>query len=70
MTPQILPSLYDSDGHLAMPAALRGSRNILLHQNHMADQDGLARVQDEEDLLLSSTKEITCSNTHKRGPPC
>ena len=50
-TPQILPSIYGSDGRLAMPPALRGSHDILLHQNQMADQDGLNRVQDDEDLL-------------------
>ena len=33
-----------------MPAALVGSHAILLHQNEMADQDGLGRVQNDADL--------------------
>ena len=58
-TTQILPSLYGSDGRLAMPPALRGSHEILVHQNLMADQDGLTRVQDDEDLLqLRSTRAL------------
>ncbi len=55
-TPLILPSLrvsslYDSRGRLVVPAPLRGSREILLHQNEMADRDGLDRVRDDNDLL-------------------
>jgi hypothetical protein len=55
-TPVLLPSLrvsslYDSRGHLIMPAPLRGSHEILLHQNEMADRDGLARVRDDAGLL-------------------
>ncbi len=34
-----------------MPRPLYGSREILLHQNEMADCDGLNRVLDEADLL-------------------
>lgn len=53
--PSLLPpprtlALYDARGHLIVPAPLRGSREVLLHQNEMADRDGLARVQDDEDL--------------------
>ena len=54
-TTMILPSLYESDGRLAMPPALRGSHDILVRQNLMADQDGLTRVQDDEDLLRLRT---------------
>ena len=55
-TPVILPplrvaSLYDSRGRLVVPAPLRGTREILLHQNEMADRDGLDRVRDDADLL-------------------
>jgi hypothetical protein len=55
-TPVLLPSLrvsslYDNRGHLIMPAPLRGSHEILLHQNEMADRDGLARVRDDAGLL-------------------
>ncbi len=52
--PEILPSLrsplYDERGRLVIPAALKGSHEILIHQNEMADRDGLARVQDDGDL--------------------
>ncbi len=56
VTPVLLPglrvsSLYDSHGRLVVPPPLYGSREILLHQNEMADRDGLIRVQDDADLL-------------------
>jgi len=55
-TPVLLPSLrvsslYNARGRLVVPAPLRGSREILLHQNQMADQDGLDRIRDDADLL-------------------
>jgi hypothetical protein len=55
-TPVLLPSLrvsslYDTRGRLIMPAPLRGSREILLHQNEMADRDGLDRIRDQADLF-------------------
>jgi hypothetical protein len=55
-TPVLLPalrvsSLYDSRGHLMVPPPLFGSHENLLHQNQMADRDGLDRVRDEADLL-------------------
>ena len=55
-TPVILPALrvsalYDSQGHLMVPQPLYGSHDILLHQNQMADLDGLDRVRDDADLL-------------------
>ena len=34
-----------------MPAALRGTRRILVHQNTVANSEGLLRVRDDEDLL-------------------
>lgn len=54
--PVLLPALrvsalYDSRGHLILPPPLYGSHEILLHQNRMADRDGLARVRDDADLL-------------------
>ncbi len=49
-TPEILPSLYNKRGRLVMPAALKGSHEILLHQNEVADRDGVRRVQDDGDL--------------------
>jgi hypothetical protein len=55
-TPVLLPplrvaSLYDSNGHLMVPPPLFGSHENLIHQNQMADRDGLDRVRDEADLL-------------------
>jgi len=54
--PVLLPSLrvsslYDSSGRLLLPPPLYGSREILLHQNQMADRDGLDRIRDEAGLL-------------------
>jgi hypothetical protein len=51
VTPVLLPSLYDKRGHLIVPAPLYGSHDVLVHQNQMADRDGLGRVQDDADLL-------------------
>ncbi|MGP8260495.1 MAG: DUF5715 family protein [Acidobacteriaceae bacterium] len=55
-TPVILPALrvsalYDSHGHLMVPQPLYGSRENLLHQNEMANREGLGRVRDDADLL-------------------
>jgi hypothetical protein len=49
-TPEILPSLYNKRGRLVMPPAMKGSHEILLHQNEVADRDGVQRVQDDADL--------------------
>jgi len=51
LTPLRVASLYDGHGRLILPAPLYGSREVLLHQNEMADQDGLTRVRDDADLL-------------------
>ena len=48
--PVILPTLYNKRGRLIVPPALKGSHEILLHQNEMADSDGLERIRDDEDL--------------------
>ena len=50
-TPVILPSLYNKHGKLIVPRALKGSHEILLHQNEVADSEGLDRIQDDEDIL-------------------
>ena len=50
-TPVILPSLYNKRGKLIVPPALKGSHEILLHQNEVADSEGLDRIQDDEDIL-------------------
>jgi len=54
-TPVILPALrvsalYDNRGHLMVPLPLYGSHDILIHQNQMADLDGLDRVRDDAAL--------------------
>jgi hypothetical protein len=48
--PVITPVLYNKRGRLIVPPAMKGSHEILLHQNEMADRDGLDRVQDDDDL--------------------
>jgi hypothetical protein len=48
--PAITPVLYTKRGRLIVPPALKGSHEILLHQNEMADREGLDRVQDDDDL--------------------
>jgi hypothetical protein len=48
--PVILPTLYNKRGRLIVPAALKGSHEILIRQNQMADSDGLDRIHDDEDL--------------------
>lgn len=56
--PLSVTSLYDARGHLKVPRPLLGSHEILLHQNQMADHDGLLRVRDDADLadLLRAKK--------------
>jgi len=44
--PMVLPGLY-RNGRLVVPAPLKGSREILVHQNLMADDEGLERVRDD-----------------------
>ena len=48
--PAIMPALYTKRGRLIVPPAMKGSHEILLHQNEMADRDGLDRVRDDADL--------------------
>lgn len=49
-TPVILPALYNKRGRLIVPPPLRGSHEILVRQNLVADHDGLDRIQDDNDL--------------------
>jgi hypothetical protein len=49
MKPVVVP-LYTRLGKLITPAPLKGTHEILVHQNLMADQEGLARIQDDSDL--------------------
>jgi hypothetical protein len=57
-TPQIMPQLYDSGGRLNVLPAMRGSHDILVRQNVMADLDGLSRIQDDEDLDRMRAKKM------------
>jgi len=47
--PMVLPGLY-RNGRLVVPAPLKGTHEILVHQNMMADDEGLERIQDDDDL--------------------
>jgi hypothetical protein len=47
--PVVLPGLY-RDGRLVVPAPLKGSREILAHQNEMADAEGLERIRNNDEL--------------------
>jgi len=49
-TPVILPTLYNKRGRLIVPPPLKGSHEILVRQNEVADRDGLHRIQNDEDL--------------------
>jgi hypothetical protein len=48
--PVILPTLYNKRGRLIVPPALKGSHEILIRQNQIADSDGLERIRDDADL--------------------
>ena len=60
-TPVILPSLYNKRGRLIVPPPLKGSREILVRQNQVADRDGLDRIQSDEDLLDMRNKRLLVS---------
>ncbi len=47
--PVVLPGLY-RHGRLVMPLPLKGSHDVLVHQNTMADAEGLARIEDDDKL--------------------
>jgi uncharacterized protein YcbK (DUF882 family) len=48
--PMVQPVLFTRSGRLIVPPALKGSHEILVHQNTMADEEGLERIQDDADL--------------------
>ncbi len=50
VSPAVLPELYDRNGRLVMRAPLKGSHDVLVHQNLMADNDGLERIGTDADL--------------------
>lgn len=45
-----VPGLYDREGHLIVPPPLKGSHEVLVHQNEMADAAGLSRIRNNADL--------------------
>ena len=44
-------NLFDRQGKLILVPPMKGSHEILVHQNQMAVADGLERIQDDRDLL-------------------
>ena len=46
----VQPIAFRKGGRVHMPPAMKGSHEILIHQNQMADEEGLERVQDDADL--------------------
>ena len=57
-SPVILPTLYNKRGRLIVPPPLKGSREILVHQNEVADREGLDRIQNDADLLDMRNKQM------------
>jgi uncharacterized protein YcbK (DUF882 family) len=47
---RVVPPLFNANGKLLVPPALKGSHEILVHQNEEADREGLGRIHDDEDL--------------------
>jgi Family of unknown function (DUF5715) len=60
-TPVILPALYNKRGRLIVPPPLKGSHEILVHQNQVADHDGLTRIQNDDDLLAMRNQRLLVS---------
>ena len=57
--PMVLPGLYSRTGRLVVPAPLKGSREILVHQNTMANEAGLERIADDAMLdRLRATRQL------------
>jgi len=55
--PEVLPGLYRY-GRLVVPPPMRGTREILVHQNLIADEEGLSRIQDDDDLRRMRTERM------------
>jgi hypothetical protein len=49
VAPHVFP-MYTRTGRLIVPPPLRGSHEILVHQNQMADAAGLERIENDEEL--------------------
>jgi hypothetical protein len=58
--PLVLPGLY-RNGRLVVPPPLRGTREILMHQNMVADDEGLDRIQDDYDLRRMRSAQLLVS---------
>ncbi|MEO6815060.1 MAG: DUF5715 family protein [Edaphobacter sp.] len=58
VAPAILPVLYNKRGRLIVPPPLKGTREILLHQNEVADREGLERIQNDADLMDMRSKRM------------
>ncbi|MEZ2347263.1 DUF5715 family protein [Terriglobus sp. RCC_193] len=48
--PAVKVDLYDTRGRIKMLPAMKGSHEILVHQNQMAVADGLDRIEDDDQL--------------------
>ncbi len=48
--PIVQPTLYNRRGRLIVPPPLKGSHEILVRQNVVADSEGLSRIKDDDDL--------------------
>lgn len=48
--PAVKVDLYDTNGRIKMLPAMKGSHEILVHQNQMAVADGLDRIEDDDQL--------------------
>jgi hypothetical protein len=66
-TPVILPNLYNKRGRLIVPPPLKGSHEILIHQNEVADRDGLSRIQDDGDLMDMRSKKLLVALPENEG---
>jgi hypothetical protein len=60
-TPVILPALFNKRGRLIVPPPLKGSHEILVHQNEVADRDGLDRIHNDDDLLSMRSQRLLVS---------
>jgi len=48
--PELAAQMYPPAGNRLMPAPLRGSHQVLVHQNRMADDAGLSRLRNDAEL--------------------
>jgi len=53
-----LPNLYSRNGRLIVPAPLVGSHDVLVHQNEMADAEGLDRIENDDQLARLRAKHL------------